>query len=135
MQTDRRKLAASFDVCAINGIGLIPVALETSGGVGPSGLSFLNTVSDGCADNNFCDRQSEKKPLYQRLNVAVHRANAIMILARMPNEDVNQVSRILLLLSFPRQAVPLRPQQVERGNERFLIRVYQIARNQDLMDS
>ena len=101
-----RKLAASYEVCARNGIGFIPVALETSGGVGPSGLSFLNTLSDRCADNNFRDRQSEKKHLYQRMNVAVHRANANMILARMPNEDCQLSFENIASAELPSTSTP-----------------------------
>ena len=46
--------------------------------------SFLTVLADRCADNNMRDRVIEKRQLFQRINIAVHRSNANMILSRIP---------------------------------------------------
>ena len=81
---EERKFAASAELCQQSGLDFIPLALETSGGFGSCATSFLTVLAERCADNNMRDRVIEKRQLFQRINVAVHRSNANMILSRIP---------------------------------------------------
>ena len=87
-----QKLAASIELCQQSGFEFIPLALETSGGFGTSATSFLTVLAERCADNNLPDRAAEKLQLFQRINVAVHRSNANMVLSRVPTRELEPVN-------------------------------------------
>ena len=89
---EERKLAASTELCQQSGFEFIPLALETSGGFGTSATSFLTLLAERCADNNLRDRAAEKRQLFQRINVAVHRSNANMVLSRVPTRELEPVN-------------------------------------------
>ena len=89
---EERKLAASAELCQQSGFEFIPLALETSGGFGTSATSFLTLLSERCADNNLRDRAAEKRQLFQRINVAVHRSNANMVFSRVPTRELEPVN-------------------------------------------
>ena len=76
-------------------------ALETSGRFGTSATSFLTVLDERCADNNLGDRAAEKLQLFQRINVAVHRSNANMVLSRVPTRELEPVN-----LRFCREKPP-----------------------------
>ena len=80
---EERKFAASAQLCEQSGIDFIPLAMETSGGFGSRATSFLTVLAERCADNNMRDRIAEKRELFQRINVAIHRSNANMLLSRI----------------------------------------------------
>ena len=89
---EERKLAASAELCQQSGFEFLPLALETIGGFGTSATSFLTLLSERCADNNLRDRAAEKRQLFQRINVAVHRSNANMVLSRIPTRELEPVN-------------------------------------------
>ena len=85
---------------ACRSAGLSPV-LEAKGlsessrrrtGFGTSATSFLTVLAERCADNNLRDRAAEKLQLFQRINVAVHRSNANMVLSRVPTRELEPVN-------------------------------------------
>ena len=43
-------------------------------------------------NNNLRDRAAEKLQLFQRINVAVHRSNANMVLSRVPTRELEPVN-------------------------------------------
>ena len=98
---EERKLPASVELCQQSGFEMVPLALETSGGFGTSAISFLTVLAERCADNNLRDRPAEKLHFFQRLNVAVHRSNANMVLSRVPTRQLEPVN-----LRFCREKLP-----------------------------
>ena len=98
---EERKLAASVELCQQSGFEFIPLALETSCGFGTSSTSFLTVLAERCADNNLRDRAAENFQLFQRINVAVHRSNANMVLSRVPTRELEPVN-----LRFCREKPP-----------------------------
>ena len=99
---EERKFAASADLCHQSGFEFIPLELETSGGFGSSATSFLTVLAERCADNNLQDHAAEKHQLFQRINVAVHRSNANMVLSRVPIRELEPIN-----LRFCREKPPL----------------------------
>ena len=97
---EERKFASSAELCQQSGFKFIPLALETSGGFDSSATSFLTVLVERCADNNLRDRAAEKHQLFQRINVAVHRSNANMVLSRVPIRELELVNPRFL----PREA-------------------------------
>ena len=97
---EERKFAAWAELCQQSGFDFIPLALETSGGFGPSATSFLTVLAERCADN-LRDSAAEKHQLFQRINVAVHRSNANMVLSRVPIRELEHVN-----LRFHREKPP-----------------------------
>ena len=89
---EEQKLAASVELCQQSGFEFIPLALEKSGGFGTSATLFLTVLAERCADNNLRDRAAEKLQLFQRINVAVHRSNANMVLSRVPTRELEPVN-------------------------------------------
>ena len=81
-QAESKKLAYAEHLVNDSDTTFVPVAFETSGGVGEMGIGLLKELANRCADTNFRDRAQEKQHLFQRLNLTLHRYNANMLIAR-----------------------------------------------------
>ena len=98
---EERKFAASAaELCQHSGFEFIPLALETRGGFSYSETSFSTVLAKRCADNNLRDRAAEKHQQFQRINVALHRSNANMVLSRVPIRKLEPAN----LRFLPREA-------------------------------
>ena len=49
-------------------------------------------LAERCADNNLRDLAAEKHQLFQRINLALHRSNADMVLSRVPIREPEPVN-------------------------------------------
>ena len=54
--------------------------------------TFLTVLAERCADSNLRDRAANKLQLFQRINVAVYRSNANMVLSRVPTRELEPVN-------------------------------------------
>ena len=70
------------DLCAAEGLKLMPMVAETLGGWGPSAQEVFRTIARATAERQGLDPSIATSQLYQSLGIKLQKANARAILAR-----------------------------------------------------
>ena len=70
------------DLCAAEGLKLMPMVAETLGGWGPSAQEVFRTIARTTAERQGLDPSIATSQLYQSLGIKLQKANARTILAR-----------------------------------------------------